>query len=645
MPVLLHSFAVNFFLRLVFLPAGVFLVVRYLCRSRKLLAWRRPIEVLLVILVAAVFTLRLIAPLAKHITDHVPWSIVDGDYIAYVQAWDVHALLRWPIHLFDANFFFPTKQALALSENHLGNMPIFAPVYLVTRNSILASNVVMMATFFLSAIAMYLLVRCWLEDPWAASLAGFVYGFAPYRVYQMPRVHVINVQLIPVIVLCLLRFMRSGRWTNLVAFSSFMLLEVLCSMHAGVFAGLVVVAFLVAELVEGSIFWLRRTLAIVAALMMVGAILLPLLWPYLKWEKKGVLNTATPPVEVFSATPSSYLNGDSELYPGLLRRFRAPLGDYEKKLFFGFLPLALSVVGMAVYLSQKWPFRFRKQASRMKLEFRDQSHATASLALGAALSIVLGFVLSLGPDWHVASTTVHLPYYWLSRFVPGFHAVRNACRFGVTVLFGVAILAGLGFGATLKALARRLPAASASFSAAVTVAVLFIVFWEFFVDLHTQAVPIRPAPEYRFLSNQSPGAVTLELPTLSWKGLSARDFEPKVDSIASAFEREAGYVYASSFHWQPIMNGVSGHVSPVSTDVLALAVELPSRNALSALARFGLRYVILHTAALSPEQRTAWQSLPASSGLTKVAAFDDVHVYEVRRDTSIEPAQAYRVGD
>jgi len=604
--------------------------VRYLSRGRKLLDWSGPVEAVLVVLAAALFTVRLTGPLATEITDHVPWSIVDGGYIAYVQAWDVHALLSRPIHLFDANFFFPTKHALALSENHLGNMPIFAPLYLLTGNSILASNVVMMATFFFSAIAMYVLVRWWLGNPWAAALAGFVYGFAPVRVYQMPRVHVINLQVIPLIVLCLLRFLRSGQWVNLVAFSSLMLYEVLCSMHAGVFAALVVGAFLLAELVEGGNFLLRRAVAIIVAMMIVGATLLPILWPYFKWEKKGVLTTATPPPEVFSATPSSYLNGDSELYPGLLRRFRAPIGDYEKKLFFGFLPVTMSVVGMAAYLARKPFFRVPVKPTTSGGELHEGNPAT-SLALGALLSIGFGFVLSLGPDLHVGSAIVHLPYYWLSRFLPGFHAVRNACRFGLVVLFGVAILAGLGFRAILKPAAARLPSASASVSAALTVAVLFIVFWEFFVDLHTEAVPIRPAPEYRFLSHQRPGAVTLELPTVSWKGLSSMDFEPGVSRLAAAFEREAEYVYASSFHWQPIMNGISGHISPVSSEVLSWAVELPSQNAVSALAQYGLRFVIVHTGALSPDQRAAWQSLPPRSGLTKVAAFEDVQVYEVRR--------------
>ncbi|MBV9181790.1 MAG: hypothetical protein JO356_10800 [Acidobacteria bacterium] len=623
----MHSFAINFLLRLALFPTCVFLLLRYLCRVQKLARWSKLSETVLVVIAAAVFTVRLTAPLAYHIIDQVPWSLVDGYFIAYVQAWDVHALDSQPLALFDANLLFPTKQALALSENHLGNMPIFAPIYALTGNSILASNVVMMATFFLSAIAMYLLVRWWLGNRWAAAVAGFVYGFAPARVYQMPRVHIINLQFIPLIVLFLLRFLRSGRRGNLVTFSALIFLQALCSMHGGVFAVIVVVAFLVAELIEERNFWTRRALAVLGSMVTVGAILLPLLLPYLKWEKQGVLNTLNSPPEVFSATPSSYLNGDSELYPGLLKRFRSPLGDYEKKLFFGFLPLGMSCVGVAGYLAKKRAIRSQVLGATTPAEASKAGDLRAVLALGALISIVFGFVLSLGPYLHVGSVVINLPYHWLSRFLPGFHAVRSACRFGFIVLFGVAILAGLGYEKMLKLVGHFRPFDSTSIFAALTVALLFVVYWEFFVDLHTVSVPIQPAPEYRFLSSQPPGAVTLELPTFSYTNLPTAI---QSDVTPIEFDREAAYVYASSFHWQPIMNGLSGHVSPVSTEISSLAVQLPAPKALYALAHYGLRFVIVHTNAVPAEQREAWHSLQATSAVTKIASFPDAEVYQLR---------------
>jgi len=400
-------------------------------------------------------------------------------------------------------------------------------------------------------------------------------------------------------------------------------------MHAGVFAGFVVVAFLLAALVEQRNFWLPRALAVVASLAMLGALLLPLLWPYFQWEKQGVLDTLTTPPEMFSVAPSAYLNGDSELYPGLLKRFRQPMGDYEKKFFFGFLPLGMSLVGIGDYLVKKRPFRSCIKLATKPTADSEGADARNDLALGAAISIVFGFVLSLGPDWHIGSTVIHLPYYWLSRFLPGFHAVRSACRFGFIVLLGVAILAGLGFQKVLKLVGRFRPFDSMAMCAALAVAVLFFVYWEFAVELHTVAVSIQPAPEYRFLSSQAPGSVTLELPTFSWNGLSRILAEPKASTIESPIDRETGYVYASSFHWQPIMNGISGHISPVSSEISSLAVQLPSPKALSRLAHYGLRFVIVHTSAMSLGERAAWQSLPPGSGLTKVASFPAANVYEV----------------
>jgi hypothetical protein len=604
-------FAISVLSKLVLLTVCTFLAARYLSRQRRFLRRAALAETCLVVVAASVLTVRMTDPLAHRMADRLPWSDLDGYYVAYVEAWDVHALLTRPSHLFDANFFFPAKDTLALSENHLGQLPIFAPVYALTGNSILASNIVLLATFFLSAIAMYLLVRLWLGDCWAAALAGFVYAFAPVRIHQMPRVHVISVQFIPVIVLFFLRFLKSGQVSYLVAFTGLTFFQILTSLHAGVFASFVVLAFFLAEFLERPWFLTRRVvIGLLASSMVLGTAVLPLAMPYLKWERKGILSDETAPAEELSATLSSYLNGDSALYPGLLKRFRAPLVNYEKILFFGFLPLAMCLVGIADRFRRK---RYSGAAFESQRDKND-------LAMGSIITILFGFVLSLGPYFHLGSIQMRLPYYWFSRFVPGFHAVRNPCRFGLVVLFGVAILSGLGFHKVLEAVRRSWPLDSASFCAALAVALLFVVYWEFQVSVGTQPAVTEVSREYRFLSRQAPGSVTLELPTMSWSAPASN----------SMFTRESWYVYASSFDWQPLMNGFSGHVPNVSYKISALAVKLPSADAVSALANYGLRFVVVHPGAMSAAEIAAWQTLPQTSRLKEVARFTDAVVYRLQ---------------
>ena len=89
--------------------------------------------------VLAVFETRsLLANFATH------FAAEGGDIFfgAYTLAWDAHALTGDPLRLFDANIAYPLERTLAFSDHLLGVMPLFAPVYLATGNTVLAYNAI-----------------------------------------------------------------------------------------------------------------------------------------------------------------------------------------------------------------------------------------------------------------------------------------------------------------------------------------------------------------------------------------------------------------------------------------------------------------------------------------------------------------------
>src|SRR5438552_6980752 len=47
----------------------------------------------------------------------------------WTLAWDSHALVTDPLHLFHANAFYPARHTLALFDHLLGIVPLFAPLY------------------------------------------------------------------------------------------------------------------------------------------------------------------------------------------------------------------------------------------------------------------------------------------------------------------------------------------------------------------------------------------------------------------------------------------------------------------------------------------------------------------------------------
>ena len=129
-------------------------------------------------------------PLPQRLNTHLV-ELGDSRLNAYIQAWGTHALTTAPWKLFDANMYYPTKNALAGSENMLGNQWLFAPVYWFSGNPILATNIVILASFFLSALTMYLKVRSGrYQFDWSLLLVtvGAIALFVGYIVFDSRRI-------------------------------------------------------------------------------------------------------------------------------------------------------------------------------------------------------------------------------------------------------------------------------------------------------------------------------------------------------------------------------------------------------------------------------------------------------------------------
>src|SRR6266496_3080753 len=298
---LIKIFTINrvlFLLGTTGIPAGAYFLASLVHGSR---SSHRILKLALLIGSSALVTALLTYPISRHPFDHVFW-ILDSRFLAYVQAWDVHSITH-PSRLFDANIFFPARNTLAFSENLIGNLPIFAPLYLATKNAIFAYNVVDLATFFLSAITMFWLVRYLTRSSWAAAVAGFVYAFVTARIFQMERVHIISEQWTPLVIFFVYIYLELGNWRALAAGAGFLYLEILSSLHGGMFTCLIGLIYVSVFLViyRGKIRW-RQLVAILVTLFVVGIMLLPVAVHYLQPQKQGALSDYSDPI-AYSATP------------------------------------------------------------------------------------------------------------------------------------------------------------------------------------------------------------------------------------------------------------------------------------------------------------------------------------------------------
>ena len=107
-------------------------------------------ELALVVLAGAVLTVALTYPTAFELGHVGRVDKGDGQLSIWNVAWVARTLVVDPLHVFDANIFYPHRGTLAYSENNLGAGALAVPVYWATRNPYAAHNFVMLLAFVLS---------------------------------------------------------------------------------------------------------------------------------------------------------------------------------------------------------------------------------------------------------------------------------------------------------------------------------------------------------------------------------------------------------------------------------------------------------------------------------------------------------------
>jgi hypothetical protein len=588
------------------------------------------IEIVIVAVSALFLSVYLTRPMAFNTKDHAI-DLGDSRLNAYLQAWVAHSVASDPRHLFDTNMFYPAKGTLALSENMLGNQLIFGPVYAVTKNPIWASNCVILVSFWLCALCMYLLVRYLTGSPWPAGIAGFVFAFAPVRLSQMGHMQLMSMEWMPLSVLFLYRFLVRRNAASLIASGGFVALQILCSLYLGYIEALILLTTLSGVVLTMPHLMLSRKAIVCLGLsaIAVAGILFPVMVPYLRLQHGGVLLSEFDVGNTIagSANPiTSYLHGEfgsRHIYAHWLSRFDSKDLGWEKVLFPGFVPILLSIVAIAGSFMPQCRYKLLEMPPNSGLIKKPHNAANlwSSAVAGSSMTVVASYLLTLGPYLriHDQPSRIKMPYFWLQRWIPGMGEFRVPARFGLGLMFGLAILAGAGFLYLLR-IAEHWPVLRDHRAKAVLtgLALLFMIQEFDFTPFHLDPVmtPSTVAPEYRWLAKQPPGSPTLELPITKY----GSGFDP--------FEA-AGYIYASSFHWQPLFNGYSGHLPLIYSQVERWARKMPSASSVDLLRVLGLRYVVLHMDKMPAKALEEWQSGVQQGGLIEITRFGPTLVYQL----------------
>jgi hypothetical protein len=219
---------------------------------------------------------------------------------------------------------------------------------------------------------------------------------------------------------------------------------------------------------------------------------------------------------------------------------------------------------------------------------------------------LVGFVVSLGPSVHLFGSDWPGPFE-LFRRLPGGGLLRTPARFGVLAVLGIDMLACLGW-VWMERFGRR-------------GSLLFVVA-SLLAAYESQPLALR--------------GVFREIPrapaSVAWLATAPRG--PVLELPWTEDSNAALYLYWSTAHWQPLVNGYASFQPPGNFGLGLLGNRWPSEYSARVFRAKGIRYVVVHMDRLEERrhERVRLAALPAGVSLLATLGPDRIYGIEPQGD-------------
>jgi hypothetical protein len=443
-----------------------------------------------------------------------------------------------PAGVYQANIFYPQRNALAFSEANLVAGAIGAPVWAATHNPYATHNAAAFCSFVIAFAGAYYLVRYLTGSRHGASVAAVLYAFCPFTFARTAHIQLLFTGGIPFCLLAFHRLADRPTVSRAVALGLLLWLQALACAYYGIFAGLMVgLGTIVLAITRQR--WRERDywIGVVLAAFISVALTVPFFLPYLGVQQDAGFARTLEDARTYSADLGAWWASAAWAH-----RWWLPwLEPFNEVLFPGFLALGLGLVGLV--------WAARDAASREIVWFY-------------GLTALIAVWLSFGPDAGLYTAFFHT--------IPVFSFLRAPGRIGIVVVLCLAVFAALAIRTLLAGRARP---------TAFTAALVLVAAAELMQAPLTALRRVDPFPAaYRTLAIQPPGAVA-EFPY----------FYERHD-----FPRHAIYMLNSTTHWMPLVNGYSDHIPQEFRDHVRPLSSFPTRESFRILGRLGARYAVFH---------------------------------------------------
>jgi hypothetical protein len=558
-------------------------------------------ETAIALVVALGIAIVLTWPLTIHL-GHVAHDGFDPRFQAWTIDWVQHQLLH-PGSMFDANIFAPNRQTLAYSDSLFGVAIPLLPLRWLGVSPIGQLNIALLLGMATSAASGYLFGRLASRSVVVGAFAGAAFAFGPFGSVSAGALHA---TLHPGVgVAAAAAWWLADRAEALdragtdgsrrlvapaVLLAAALVWQMSVSFYPGAAAGCVAVVVL---LCRARSLGRRGWIAAAAALLVTGVCTAVMAIPYLQVQSDMPGFDRT--LRELAGLNAQYTKGDPHLWLwGPILGINGTWPIHAEPAWPGLVVLLLAPVGAVT----GWRARGRLRQTAI---------------VGGAITL-LGVILASGAA--PSGIRAYSPYRLLFEYVPGFSALRATGRAWSVGMLGLGLLAGLGALAVMRwigtASSRRRRVGVG------VVAVLLVVFlvegfapWKDLPDVRV------PAVDQQLARIHEPGGVVY-LPML---------YPDPIGEAVSGF-RQAENVYATTAHHRPTPNGYSGYQPPSFKRLSRQMQDLPSEDALDALRRIGVRFVVVRSWA----EGNLWGPLldPANAGsLRYVGTYDGDVLYEV----------------
>lgn len=560
-------------------------------------------------LAAAVFmagTVLFTWPLVLHMGDSVVGQYGDNLQFVWLIGWFQQSILNLhmlPFHVPILNY--PEGWDLARSEITPIQILMGLPISELS-GPVLAYNVVLLLTFFLSGLTAYAWIHKLTGSSWAGLIGGGAFAFSPFRLahFRAGHLNVEGTMWFPLYFMALFDLVaseRPSRGSPALAGLSLGLIS-LTSQYAFymtvVLSILVVGVYLLVvdrDRLKSGAFWLRagKSVAWSAPLALAGVA------PYLSLSLGSSLPGRTiGSVMAGSAGLSDFLlpSTDHFLWGGWIATHFARDHWIEGTLYLGAVVFALGLVGFWRGLSNP---KLRRTTLMLGLLFA----ASVALAMGTHLywneQVVRVAIPGPLQGWlGRASTAIPLPGYFMFKYVPFYDNMRTFKRTGIFAILALSILAGLGLWQILRA---RRP----KWHVLIGIAAALLIFLDFYPGPFTQFAQVKPRSVDLWLASQpGDGAVAI---------------------FPFSMEEDQIQVYYTLVNHKPFLGGFFNAYPPRQYRKLQpVMAGFPDQASITALAGLGVEYVLVSNAAYQDPGEVLRQA--QDLGLRRIGEFGGVSV-------------------